>query len=250
MNVGVYQGAASLSALERWQEVISQNIASASVPGFKKTEASFASVLGGVTRLGADSRSGKDSNGAMPAPMISLSMQPGELRMTGNELDFAIQGGGFFQVQRPGGDTGYTRDGEFQLSPDRTLVTKQGFPVMGDGGPITLKAGGGRLSINQDGTVLQGDSPVAKIAVYEFADPQSLRRIGDGLLAPENGAQPQQVERPSVLNGTLEGSNVAPLQEMVNLISISRAYEASQRVIQAHDENTDKAIQALGNPIP
>jgi len=251
MNVGVYQGAASLSALERWQEIISQNIASASVSGFKKTEASFASVIGETERFGGEGRSSKESRGVMPSTVLEISMRQGELRSTGSELDFAIQGSGFFQVQRPNGELGYTRNGEFQLSPERTLVTKQGFPVMGDSGPLTLKAGGGRLSINAEGTLLQGDTPVAKIGVYDFREPQSLQRVGDGLLAPaDENAAPQAVERPSVLGGHLESSNVSPLHEMVNLVSISRAYEASQRVIFAHDENTGKAIETLGNPNP
>lgn len=251
MNVGVYQGAASLSALERWQEIVSQNIASASVPGFKKTDASFASVLGETERAGGDGRSGKEMRGVMPTVVSEISMRQGELRSTGSELDFAIQGGGFFKVQRPNGESGYTRNGEFQLNQERTLVTKEGFPVMGDSGPLTLKPGGGRLSINAEGMVLQGETPVAKIGVYDFPDAKSLKRIGDGLLAPADGnAQPQQVERPSVLCGSLESSNVSPLQEMVSLVSIARAYEASQRVILAHDENTGKAIESLGNPNP
>ena len=251
MNVGVYQGAASLSALERWQEIISQNIAAASVPGFKKTEASFASVLGETERVGGEGRSAKEVRGVMPSTVSEISMRQGELRSTGSELDFAIQGSGFFQVQRPNGELGYTRDGGFQLSPERTLVTKQGFPVMGDSGPLTLKAGGGRISINAEGTLLQGDTPIAKIGVYDFQDPKSLTRVGDGLLAPaDQNAQPQAVERPSVLSGNLESSNVSPLQEMVNLVTVSRAYEASQRVIFAHDENTGKAIETLGNPNP
>ena len=165
------------------------------------------------------------------------------------ELDFAIQGKGFFQVQRPNGSVGYTRDGSFKLSPDRTIVTKQGFPVMGDGGPLTLKPGGGRVSINAEGTIIQGDTPVAKLGVFEFPNPKSLQRVGDGLLGPSDpNVQPQAIDNPSVLNGQIEGSNVSPLQEMVNLVSVSRAYEASQRVIFANDENTGKAIETLGNP--
>ena len=249
MNVGVYQGAASLSALEHWQQVISENIASASTAGFKKTESSFASVLGEVERVGGEGLSAKNISGVMPTSVSEISMKPGELRTTGSELDFAIQGKGFFQVQRPNGSVGYTRDGSFKLSPDRTIVTKQGFPVMGDGGPLTLKPGGGRVSINAEGTIIQGDTPVAKLGVFEFPNPKSLQRVGDGLLGPSDpNVQPQAIDNPSVLNGQIEGSNVSPLQEMVNLVSVSRAYEASQRVIFANDENTGKAIETLGNP--
>ncbi len=247
MNIGIYQGAASLAALERWQGIISENLAASSVPGFKKTEATFASVLGGTIGGGSD-RTDKTSESVMPRAVSRINMQNGQLRTTGAEFDFAVEGPGFFQVQRPDGTTGYTRDGEFHVNSERTLVNKLGFPVLGDGGPITLRPEGGRVSINADGAIVQGDQVVGRIGLVDFADPSKVRRIGDGLLAPGDGTAPTPIERPKIVTGALEGSNVVGLQEMVNLISVSRAYEASQRVIQTHDENVGKAIQSLGNP--
>lgn len=247
MNIGLYQSASSLASLERWQEMVSQNIGASAVPGFKKTEMSFEAVLGGLSRTGTDGSFSKDTDTVMPKQNVQLSMIPGELRTTGNELDFAIQGAGFFQVQKPDGQTGYTRDGQFRLSPERTVVTSQGFPVMGDGGPITLRAGGGRVSINEEGTLIQGDTPIGKLAVYDFADPSKLQRIGNGLMGPgEGGPQATPVEKPTVLGGSLESSNVSPLREMVSLVTISRAYEANQRLVLATNEISEKAIQALG----
>ena len=248
MNIGIYQGAASLNACEKWQGILSQNIASASVPGFRKTEASFASVLADQQRMDNGGRSPKEFKGVMPSSVTQFSLQQGELRSTNNELDFAIQGEGFFQIQRPNGQNGYTRDGQFRLNPERVLVTRQGFPLLGEGGPITLRPEGGRISINAEGSVIQGQQIVGKVAVYQIPGDQ-LERVGDGLLAPKDPAvQPGSIERPNVLNGYVEGSNVTPLNEMVNLIAVSRAYEASQRIITANDENADKAIQILGNP--
>lgn len=250
MNVGCYLSASSLAALERWQTVISENIASGSAPGFKKTEATFSSVLGWTGHVGGEGALGQPVRGEMPTSITQINTQQGELRTTGGDTDFAIQGPGFFQVQRPNGEVGYTRDGEFHLNAERMLVTKQGFPVMGDNGPITLGAGGGRLSVNADGVLLQGETPVGRLAVYDFSEPQNLRRMGDGLFRPTGNAAPESVERPAVLNGALEGSNVSPLREMVNLIAVARAYEANQRVIFAHDGHTGKAIETLGNPNP
>lgn len=250
MNIGVYQGAASLAALERWQGIISENLAASAVPGFRKSEATFASVLGGTLRSGGDRRSGSASQSVMPSAVSRINMQIGQLRTTGAEFDFAIEGPGFFQVQRPNGQTGYTRDGEFHVNAERTLVNKLGYPVLGDGGPITLRPEGGRVSINAEGAILQGDQIVGRIAVSDFADPSMLRRIGDGLLGPAKpDITPTPIEKPKVVTGALETSNVNGLQEMVNLITVSRAYEASQRVIQTHDENAGKAIQSLGNPL-
>ncbi len=248
MNIGVYQGAASLAALERWQGIISENLAASSVPGFKKTEATFASVLGGQIR-GAGDRSAAASQSAMPSAVSRINMQNGQIRTTGAEFDFAIEGAGFFQIQRPDGTTGYTRDGEFHVNSERTIVNKLGYSVLGDGGPITLRPEGGRVSINADGAIVQGDQIVGRIGLVDFADPSTLRRIGDGMLGPGDGTQPTPIERPKVVTGALESSNVVGLQEMVNLITVSRAYEASQRVIQSHDESAGKAIQSLGNPL-
>ncbi len=249
MNIGLYQGASSLAALERWQEMISQNIAASSAPGFKKSEMAFEAVLGGMTRTGGDGRFGKETSASLPHQTVQLNTSAGELTSTGNELDFAIQGSGFFQIQKPDGQMGYTRDGQFRLTPDRTIVNSRGYTVLGDGGPITLKAGGGRVSITPEGTIVQGETQVGKIAVYDFANPSKLRRIGDGLLAPPDATvTPNAVERPSVLSGALENSNVSALREMVSLVTVSRAYEANQRLVVANDETTGKAIQSLGNP--
>src|SRR5262249_2164569 len=159
-----------------------------------------------------------------------VNFTQGEMRRTGADLDFAIQGDGFFQVQRPNGEMGYTRDGQFQLKADRTLVSKSGFTVMGESGPIVFPQGAGAISINADGMIYQGEEPVAKLSLYGFKDLEKLHRIGDGLMAPaQKTDQPTSIEKPAILNGYLEQSNVSPMTEMVNLIAVSRAYEACQK---------------------
>lgn len=249
MNVGIYKGAAALAACEHWQQITAQNIASATTPGFHRTKVSFAGVLADSTRTGTAERPGQDVRGVMPQFGSKLDMQPGELRQTGEDTDFAIQGSGFFKVERPDGSAGYTRDGGFHINADRILVNRHGYPVQGDGGPITLRPEGGRISVSPEGMLIQGDTSIAKLAVYDFADPETLRPAGGGLLAPEDpNVQPQAVETPAIITGAIEGSNVRPLEEMVNLITVARTYEAAQRVVQASDEAAEKAIQTLGNP--
>lgn len=248
MNVGIYQGASALAACEKWQQITAANIASSTVPGFHRTEVSFAGVLADSARTGTASQSGETSRGSMPKPVSKLDMQPGELRHTGEDLDFAIQGAGFFKVQRADGSAGYTRDGGFHVNAERVLINRQGYTVQGDGGPVTLRPEGGRISVNADGTIIQGDTQIGKIAVYDFADTAKLQAEGDGLLAPSDpNVVPSTVERPEVITGAIEGSNVRPLQEMVNLITLARSFEAAQRVVQISDEASDKAIQTLGN---
>jgi flagellar basal-body rod protein FlgF len=249
MNIGIYKGAAALGAYEKWQEILSQNLASASVPGFKKSDVSFDAVSDDGSKVNLHNRAGDGSQGVMPQASSKINFSQGELRRTGADYDFAIQGDGFFQIQRTNGELGYTRNGQFQLKSDRTLTTNQGLTVMGESGPITFPPGAGAISINADGMLFQGDQPVAKLAVYQFKDQQKLHRVGDGLMAPSSAReQPIPVEKPAILNGHIEQSNVSPLTEMVNLIEVSRAYEAAQKVIQSHDDDSDKAIQILGNP--
>jgi flagellar basal-body rod protein FlgF len=247
MNIGIYKSASAMVALDRWQQQISQNIAAGSVPGYKKIESTFEAKMAEMERYGSDGRAMKEERGVMPVAVSQISLNPGEIRSTGNETDFAIQGRGFFKVQTDGGQVGYTRDGEFHTNAERTLVNKQGFPVLGESGPITFKPEGGAISVSPDGTVAQGEQAVGKLPIYDFKDTDKLRRMGDGMLTAEDSSvQPKPVQSPQVAGGVLEMSNVQPLQEMVNLITVSRAYESNQKVITSNDELLDKAIQSLG----
>lgn len=247
MNIGIYKSASAMVALDRWQESISQNIASASVPGFRKSEGAFASKAAELERYGSDGRSVKEAQGVMPTGVSQISLQPGEIRATGNETDFAIQGRGFFKVQLEKGQVGYTRDGEFHVNADRTLVNKAGRPILGDGGPIVFKPEGGRISLSADGELVQGEETVGKLPIFDFKDTDKLRRMGDGLLnAEDENVQPQMMEKPEIVSGVLEMSNVQPLQEMVNMITVSRAYEANQKVIISNNDLLEKAISSLG----
>jgi flagellar hook-basal body protein len=126
-------------------------------------------------------------------------------------------------------------------------VNKQGHQVLGDGGAITFKPEGGRISISADGSLVQGEQAVGRLPIYDFKDTDRLRRIGDGMLAADDPkVQPQPVEKPEIVSGMLETSNVQPLQEMVNMITVSRAYEANQRLINTEDDILAKGIQTLG----
>lgn len=246
MNIGIYKSASAMVALDRWQESISQNIASASVPGYRKTEGAFASKAADLERYG-EGRSVREEQGVMPKGVSQISLQPGEIRATGNETDFAIQGRGFFKVQLDKGQVGYTRDGEFHVNAERMLVNKAGHQVLGDSGPITFKPEGGRISLSADGSLVQGDQAVGKLPIFDFKDTDKLRRLGDGMLAAEDeNVQPKTIENPEIVSGVLEMSNVQPLQEMVNMITVSRAYEANQKVIISNNDLLEKAITSLG----
>ena len=135
MNISLYQAAAAMNANARWQEVISENLASSSIPGFKRQNLSFDAIQAGLMPQGAGAQK---LNFLLPRGQTSTSFTPGELKYTGAKTDVAIEGAGFFEVQQPNGASAYTRDGEFQINAQGQLTTKQGQLVLGDSGPIQL----------------------------------------------------------------------------------------------------------------
>src|SRR5271169_4205014 len=155
MNVSLYQAAAALNASARWQDIISQNLASGSVPGFKKQDITFSAI-----------EAAQGQGGLIPTSQVVTNFQQGQIRPTNVPTDVAIEGDGFFEVQLPGGQTAYTRDGEFQFSAQGQLVTKQGYLVQTDGGPIQMDPKiQGPISIAPDGTVSQGSNQLGKLKI-------------------------------------------------------------------------------------
>ncbi len=249
MNIGLYQSAASLSALERWQDAVSQNISSGQVPGFRGRTVAFSSQDNGQFTVGSstDVGSGSQQGASFPSATNGLSFKAGEMQPTGRPLDLGIQGTGFFQVQMPDGTRAYTRDGSFSQRADGTLVNSSNFPVLSESGnPIVLTQGTGAVTVTQDGSVSQGDAQVARLSVTSFSNTGGLLPISGGLLLanPTAGAAP--AEHPGVIQGYIESSNVSPLFEMVNLVQVSRVYEANQKVISNADQRAQKTMDALG----
>jgi len=247
MNIGLYQSAASLSALERWQEAVAQNITSSQIPGFRKRTVEFASVEMG--RLQIDPK-GKAINGAaaaFPTTRLGVSFHPGETTPTRREMDVAISGDGFFEIQQADGSRAYTRAGQFQLNSQRMIVARDNAPVLSTAGtPIILQPTGEALAISADGALTQGDRQLGRIKVVRFEDNQKLLPAGDNMYIAPEGMDPEPVERPSVLQGYIEESNVTPLREMISLVQIARAYEANQKLITSRDQNLQKALEVLG----
>ncbi len=249
MNVGLYQSASALSALERWQDAVSQNITSSQNTGYRARTVSFSTQTAG--ELEADPKARIGSEGSMPMLFpranSSVNFMTGETQPTRRELDAAIQGNGFFEIQRPDGSKVYTRSGEFRMTPERVLVTSSGDKVMSDSGsPITFLPGGGPVVINPDGTIFQGSNALGKFSIQKFSDNSRLIPIAGGFFVPGSGLAPTPVENPEMLQGYLEGSNVTPLREMVDLVLISRAYEANQKIITTVDQQMQKTLDALG----
>jgi flagellar basal-body rod protein FlgG len=250
VNVSLYQAASALNANARWQEIISENMASASIPGFKKQELSFEAVKAGLLTPTVSASRGNSQPVSLPASRAVLNFSPGEIKRTDINTDFAIEGPAFFEVQMPNGTTAYTRDGEFKVNAQGQLVTKQGYLVMGEGGPIQLDQNNSLgITAADDGTITQGDQIRGKLNLVAFNDPNLLTPAGGGLFLSKDPALQTMPESNSMLRqGVLEGSNTSPVLEMANLVSVMRAYEANQRIIQMQDERMGKAISELGSP--
>jgi flagellar basal body rod protein FlgG len=247
MDIGSYQSASALSALEKWQDAVSQNITSGQVTGYRKRTVEFSTQSAGQWNTDPSGKSGDGVPAMFPKASNGINFASGETNPTGRDMDVAIQGEGFFEVQQPDGSKAYTRSGEFTTRVDHTLVNTANAVVLSDSGsPIVLQGDGSNVKINADGTIVQGSTQVGKIAVEKFADNGALIPIAGGLFVAAGNATPATVAKPTLLQGYLEASNVAPMREMVNMVLISRAYDANQRVITNNDEQMQKTLDALG----
>ncbi len=234
-------------------EVISNNIANMTTTGYKRRRAEFQDLLyQSERRIGAAS---SDSGTIVPAGVqIGLGVktaavyrvhEQGALVDTGNKLDLAIQGEGFFAIEKPDGTIAYTRSGNFQLSPDGLIVTADGYTVSPG---ITVPSDATDVSINAQGQVtakIQGQTTLATLGQIElatFANPAGLEATGDNLYVETDSSGPELTGTPdkdgygSVLQGYLESSNVNPVQEITALIAAQRAYDMNSKVISASDE--------------
>ena len=167
----------------------------------------------------------------------------GTIANTGRDLDVAISGRGFFEVETESGMR-YTRNGSFQVRADGVLTTGDGQPVMGDGGQITL--GSGPVSVSPDGTVKSGNAVVGRLRIVEFESEGNLIRESGTRFRALTGADPTEVEDRKVVAGALEQSNVSVVDRMVALTELSRGFEALQRGVSMLMNDLDaRAISEL-----
>lgn len=247
MNVSLYQAAAALNANERWQEAIAENMASSSIPGFKRQDVSFSAIQSGIMNTGGDAATATQTPYSLPQSHPAISFAQGEMRSTNVDTDVAIEGPGFFEVQMANGDMAYTRDGEFHMDAQGQLVTKQGYAVMGETGPLQLNPRGkGTLTISADGQVSQGSESHGKLKAVDFADPQLLSHLGGSYFQVRDPqAQMSELTGATFRQRVLESANTTPAAEMVNMMSALRSYEANQKLIQVQDEHMGMSIRDL-----
>jgi flagellar basal-body rod protein FlgF/flagellar basal-body rod protein FlgG len=238
-------------ALSRELDVVANNIANINTTGFKADGSIFEEYLSPIARTPA-SLDNKISFVRDRGTWHDMTQGPTE--HTGNPLDVAIDGKGFLVVQTPRGER-YTRNGSLQLGPTGTVMTADGFPVVGDSGPITLQPNDRQISIAADGTlsVREGTSMIdtirGKLRIVSFDDAQRMKLAKDGssTFAAPAGVTPQEETTPRVIQGAIEKSNVRGVVEITRMIEISRSYSQIAAMLQQQSDMRTSAIGKLAD---
>ncbi|MEI7815832.1 MAG: flagellar basal-body rod protein FlgF [Desulfuromonadales bacterium] len=243
MNSGMYAAVSgSLAAMKRL-DVISNNLANINTPGYKKDKMSFEGMLAGDINPPAVP-SGTTADPIMQKENIYIDYASGTASQSGNPLDLALDGDGFFAVTTPEG-TAYTRQGNFRTSVDGTLVTVDGYPVQGSGG-AAIRVQGSKVDIDANGGVTVDGSQVGVVSIMDFAKPYNLTKTGNALFVPADQEAIPQAGKAQVQQGYIEGSNVDSISEMVQMIETNRYFETCSKVIKGFEDMATKAANELG----
>jgi flagellar basal-body rod protein FlgF len=237
---GLFVAASGMLADQVRQDVIANNLANANTAGFKGDRAvasAFASML--LQEVGSGARIGQLGLGVR-VDGVNVDYSQGGMRATGNQLDLAIAGEGWFAVRGPGGAQ-YTRNGAFSLDAQRQLVTADGRQVLGaDGAPVRIPEGR-ELGIDASGAVIVDGKRVGALRIAVL-DQKSLQKQGDDAVT----GTPAQGAAGRVAQGYLEAANVNSVREMVGLIATMRSFEASQKAVHGIDETLGRAVNDVG----
>jgi flagellar basal-body rod protein FlgF len=236
-------GLSRQAALGRELDVIANNMANVTTNGFKARDARFREFLMPTARADSFARPDQQLSYVIDAG-TPLDLTAGPVEMTGNPLNAAIKGDGFFAVQTAVGER-YTRNGAFEIDGRGRLVTSDGHQVLGQSGPITIGPEETNVSIAPDGAVLTSQGERGRIRLVRFANPQSLNNEGENLFASTQPAQADTVSR--VQSGAIERSNVKPVLEMSRLIEVNRSYTSISSMISRMDELRRSAISRLAD---
>jgi flagellar basal-body rod protein FlgF len=226
---GLYGAATALDAAFQSQDVYAQNIAHATVPGYRRTGISFEPF-----NVAFDQAKGGTPFGARTTSTYT-DFRPGLMTYSGNRFDLAIEGDGFFVARGPNGPV-YTRDGAFDLAPDGQLRTRGGLPVLGTDGPITFPQTATDLRVATDGSVSADGAVVGQLRLVSFPDPTRLERVGTTSFSAPEGTE-SRASTASVRQGYRESANLEVATEMVNMIRGARYFEAAQRVLRTLSES-------------
>ena len=259
MNLGLWAAKTGLDAQQTRLAVVSNNLANASTTGFKSGRAVFEDLLyqnvhqaGGQTSQDTQSPSGLHLGTGVRLVSTERSFNQGSLNSTGNGLDLAIRGRGFFEVLLPDGTSAFTRDGSFQSNADGQLVTASGYTVQPG---INLPPNLLNVTVGTDGLIsasISGQAapvPVGTIQISDFINPGGLQPRGENLYLETGASGPPTPGTPGanglgdIAQGFLEASNVNVVEELVTMIETQRAYEMNSKAI----ETSDQMLQYISN---
>ncbi len=260
MDRGISSLISGMISEERKMDALTNNLANVSTTGFKRQEsvstdfsvfmknASATTATNEAARnalMLANRLSNQGQNGTNT--ILTTDMEAGPLYHTGNVLDLAIDGKGFFVVETPDGIR-YTRNGQFMFNAQQQVVTREGYPVLSDGGPIQfddrednnmLK----ELKIDQEGNIFDGSQNIGKLRIARADDAMSVVQTGDCLFMSADGKElPDAQNGFTVEQGYTESSNVSAVSEMVKMIEVSRNFETYQKIFQIHDQLLGRLI--------
>ncbi|WP_332741402.1 flagellar basal-body rod protein FlgF [Hydrogenophaga sp.] len=241
MDRMIYTAMTGANAAQHRQQVLANNLANVSTPGFRAELSTFRAVPvrgdGASTRVFALEATAGHSN------------TPGAIMSTGRNLDVAARDNAYFAVQGLDGTEAYTRAGALEVNQDGSLVNAQGLPMLGDGGPIVIPEGA-RVDIASDGTVSTrvGNQPSQQVGKLKMVVPDEdnrLKRGEDGLFRGVQGDPLPASDVARLQDGALEGSNVNPMEAMVGMIAVARQFEVQMRMLQNGETNDKTASQLL-----
>jgi flagellar basal-body rod protein FlgG len=260
---GLYTSGWSMLANSKKLDVITNNLANVNTSAFKKDTVVFESFPALLTKRINDTKSPMNPSADIGSMQLGSDVgeiftyyTQGQLVQTNNKFDFAINDDNSQQSLTPAFFTigvmdannnntikeFYTKDGSFVLNSNNQLVTKDGDFVMGESGPITLAPGD--FSVNDQGEIIQNGALVDKLKIAQFSDATKLRKYGENLI--QNDSSEVVDFKGTVKQGYSEGSNVNVVSEMVDMITVMRAYEANQKILQAQDGTLQKAVNEVG----
>jgi flagellar basal-body rod protein FlgG len=261
---GIYTSASGMNAEMEKMDVVANNLANASTTGFKKDEAVFTSFPNTLIHRINDRL---DQGPAFPvtaqaAPILGIvghgvqtedvvtNFSDGSVVATNNPLDLALRGNALFTLQRSDGSLAYTRSGSFTMNSDGQLCTKDGDLVLGQGAQA-ITVSGGNVVVDSSGKVSVDAQETGRL-LFSNWDPTRFSKLGEGLYtrseAPLEALTDGAPVKATVQQGFLEQANIQVVREMVNLITVSRSYEANSKALQLQNQTLDQVINQVGKP--
>lgn len=253
MGDGIYTALTGALAQQNSLDIIANNVANASTVGFRGDRAVFGELVRGAGKNSAQAPAGAGGKTNGPADRFVMvdsvlrDSSDGSIKQTGNKLDFALHGDGFFVVRAAQGDR-LTRAGSFMARPDGALVTPEGSAVIGDNGkPIVLPPGAVDVQVARDGVIQADGRVVGKFLIGQVADSRSLEKLGAAYMAAPPSGQLKTAPNVEVTQGALEVSNVNAVSGLNELITVNRTFDALQKVIETFNKIDERCARDVGS---